>query len=145
MGRHTHCSSIAMGIAMSKPKTQVLCVDGDGAAIMHMGSLVTLGQAELHNLKHVLINNAVHDSVGGQPTGARGVDFPAIARACGYKTSWRVSQAEEIGPALETLKESQGPCFLEIQALPGAREDLGRPTTTTIENKNAFMGLLEQQ
>merc|ERR1719350_1392600 len=106
---------------MSKPKMQVLRVDGDGAAIMHMASLVTLGQAKLHNLKHVLVNNAVHDSVGGQPTGARNVDFPAIARACGYKNSWRVSQAEEIGPALEILKESQGPCFLEIQALPGAR------------------------
>jgi len=139
-----HCSSIAMGIALSKPKTQVLCVDGDGAAIMHMGSLVTLGKAGLTNLKHVLINNAVHDSVGGQPTGAKDVDFPGVASACGYKSSWSVSNAADIPAALQRLKDIEGPAFLEVKVLPGAREDLGRPTRTTSENKEAFMDMLQR-
>jgi len=144
VGSMGHCSSIAMGIALSKPRTQVLCVDGDGAAIMHMGSLVTNGGSGLHNFKHVLINNAVHDSVGGQPTGANAVDFPAIAQACGYKKSWSVCQAEQIDGALEELRQSSGPCFLEIKVLPGAREDLGRPTTSTAENRDAFMNMLDR-
>merc|ERR1719343_1115003 len=139
-----HCSSIAMGIAISKPKTQVLCIDGDGAAIMHMGSMVSLGVSGLKNLKHILINNAVHDSVGGQPTGGENVDFAKIARGCGYKSASTVTQAAEIDAALQKLKETEGPAFLEIQVLPGARADLGRPTTTTHENRAAFMEMLER-
>jgi len=142
VGSMGHCSSISLGIAASKPNVQVLCIDGDGAAIMHMGSIVTVGKSGLTNLKHVLVNNAVHDSVGGQPTGGQGVDFPAIARACGYRAAEKVSEAAEIGPALQRLKDEDGPYFLEIQALPGARADLGRPTTTTHQNKDAFMGML---
>lgn len=142
VGSMGHCSSIALGIALSKPRAHVLCIDGDGAAIMHMGAMVMVGKVAVPNFKHILINNAVHDSVGGQPTGADGVDFPAIARGCGYRTAARVAQATEIGPALVQLREQEGPCFLEIQALPGARADLGRPTTTTYQNKEAFMEML---
>jgi len=142
VGSMGHCSSIALGVAIAKPHEDVLCIDGDGAALMHMGSLATAGKVGLRNFKHVLINNAVHDSVGGQPTGAAELDFAAIARACGYKEAKRARSAAEIREALKELKDGQGPYFLEIQALPGARADLGRPTTSTFQNKDAFMGLL---
>lgn len=142
VGSMGHCSSLAMGIALAQKDRQVLCVDGDGAAIMHMGAFATagtLGTKHLPNFKHILINNAVHDSVGGQPSGAATIDFVAIARASGYQSTRIVSVGEEIKAALQQLKDEPGPAFLEIRALPGARADLGRPTTSTTENKEAFM------
>jgi len=142
VGSMGHCSSIALGIAMAKPQTQVIAVDGDGAAIMHMGAFATAGKSNLKNYKHILINNAVHDSVGGQPTGAGNVNFSAIALACGYKNATCVAAANDISVALQRLNEQDGPAFLEIQALTGARADLGRPTTTTYQNKDAFMKML---
>jgi phosphonopyruvate decarboxylase len=145
VGSMGHCSSIALGIALSRhPDKQVLCVDGDGAAIMHLGGFATAGLSGMKNFKHILINNAIHDSVGGQPTGAKDIDFPAIARACGYRTAMSVSTIEEIEGALPKLREEDGPVFLEIRALPGARADLGRPTTTTVENKQSFMSMLSR-
>jgi len=142
VGSMGHCSSICLGVALSQPQKRVICIDGDGAALMHMGAFATMGKAGLPHLKHVLINNGVHDSVGGQPSGANLIDFPAIARACGYRAAASVSAADEIDSALESLKESQGPSFLEIRSLPGARVDLGRPTSTTHQNKMSFMSAL---
>mmetsp|Transcript_44007 Transcript_44007/g.113775 ORF Transcript_44007/g.113775 Transcript_44007/m.113775 type:complete len:463 (+) Transcript_44007:77-1465(+) len=142
VGSMGHCSSIALGIALSRPNRQVLCVDGDGAAIMHMGAFVTAGKTKLTNFKHILVNNAVHDSVGGQPTGSECMDFPLVARACGYASSASVSSEGELVAALQRLRSEEGPSFLEIRALPGARADLGRPTTSTYENKEAFMRML---
>lgn len=144
VGSMGHCSSIALGIAMAKPHRQVLCIDGDGAALMHMGAFATAGKSCLRNFKHILINNAIHDSVGGQPTGAHSIDFPAIASACGYRAAESVCAADEIEPALRRLRELDGPNFLEIKALPGARADLGRPTTTTWQNKDAFMAMMKR-
>lgn len=143
VGSMGHCSSIALGVAFSKPGQNVLCIDGDGAALMHMGALATVGKSGLKNYKHILINNAVHDSVGGQPTGAQDIDFVNIARACGYREARRASSSSEVREELVRLKETDGPYFLEVQALPGARADLGRPTTSTIQNKTAFMELLK--
>eukprot|EP00932_Pfiesteria_piscicida_P004657 SRR837773.1456.p2 GENE.SRR837773.1456~~SRR837773.1456.p2 ORF type:complete len:257 (+),score=68.81 SRR837773.1456:89-772(+) len=145
VGSMGHCSSIALGIAISKPHVQTVCVDGDGAAIMHMGAMVTSGKADLVNFKHVLINNGVHDSVGGQPSGGGTVDFTAIAKACGYRVAESVSQAHEVTEALQKMKDSEGPYFLEVQSLPGARADLGRPTTSTYQNKDSFMAMLGRQ
>jgi phosphonopyruvate decarboxylase len=143
VGSMGHCSSIALGIAMSRRADQpVLCIDGDGAALMHMGAFATVGAMGSKNFKHILINNAIHDSVGGQPTGAEKIDFCAIALACGYSSAAVATTADEINAALEKLRSEDGPCFLEIRALPGARADLGRPTTTTVQNKEAFMGEL---
>ncbi|CAJ1395364.1 unnamed protein product [Effrenium voratum] len=143
VGSMGHCSSIALGVALARPQ-EVLCIDGDGAGLMHMGAFATIGNSGLRNFKHVLINNAVHDSVGGQPTGSVNIDFPGVARACGYKEAMRARGAHEVREALRKLKDTPGPCFLEIQALPGARADLGRPTTSTHENKDAFMDLLRE-
>jgi phosphonopyruvate decarboxylase len=142
VGSMGHCSSIALGIALAKPEKQVLAVDGDGAAIMHLGAFATAGKSENANFKHVLVNNAIHDSVGGQPTGCDAVDFPAIALASGYKAAEVVSAPSEIEAALQRLRDNDGPRFLEIRVRPGARSDLGRPTTTPIQNRDGFMEML---
>lgn len=89
VGSMGHTSSIALGVAMQKPKRQIFCLDGDGSVIMHMGAMATVGQSNLDNFKHIVINNGAHDSVGGQPTDAgnhEDFSFSKIAQGCGYKT-----------------------------------------------------------
>lgn len=140
-----HCSSIALGIAMAKADRRIICIDGDGAALMHMGAFATVAKCRLPHFKHILINNAVHDSVGGQPTGGESIEFTTVARACGYLHAESATTQEEIVTALRRLKDSIGPAFLEIRALPGARADLGRPTTTTIQNRDMFMRKLRSE
>jgi phosphonopyruvate decarboxylase len=139
VGSMGHSSKIALGIALAKPNRQVYCFDGDGAVIMHMGSLAIIGCHGPKNFKHIVFNNGAHDSVGGQPTVGFDIDIPAIAKACGYKAAWKAETSSEITQKMELLKKAQGPALLEILVNKGARKDLRRPTTTPIENKNAFM------
>lgn len=141
-----HASQIAMGIALQKSARPVYCLDGDGALLMHLGSLAIIGSSGLKNYKHIVINNGAHDSVGGQPTVGFSVDIPAIAKACGYDWAESVSDKDAIEDALQTLREKEnGPALLEIRVNKGARKDLGRPTTTPIENKLEFMRFLESE
>jgi phosphonopyruvate decarboxylase len=125
---------------MQTPDRRVICIDGDGAVLMHLGSLAIAGTTGPSNLTHLIINNGSHDSVGGQPTVAREIDFPAIANACGYAKSDAVSTLAELDKALANSKDSNGPTLVEINVRSGARADLGRPTISPVENKNAFMG-----
>ena len=142
VGSMGHSSQIALGIALAKPNINVYCLDGDGALIMHMGSLAIIGDQAPKNLKHVVLNNGAHDSVGGQPTAAFNMDIQAIARACGYSSALQAETREEIVSKISELKAVKGPSLLEIKVNKGARKDLGRPTTTPIENKEAFMKFL---
>ncbi|XP_074617354.1 phosphonopyruvate decarboxylase-like isoform X1 [Acropora palmata] len=144
VGSMGHASAIALGIAQFRPKRQVFCLDGDGAALMHMGALATIGQRDVPNFKHVLLNNGCHDSVGGQPTCGRSdsFNFLGVAKACGYKTVMRAEQREEISEAVKFLRGLDGPVFLEIRTNKGGRKDLGRPTRTPIQNKMDFMHFL---
>ena len=144
VGSMGHSSQIALGIALAKPNKNVYCLDGDGALIMHMGSLAIIGEQAPQNLKHVVLNNGAHDSVGGQPTAGFRLDIPAIAKACGYKTVLQAETREDIAQKINELKFSGGPSLLEIKVNKGARKDLGRPTTTPIENKEAFMKFLSR-
>ena len=139
-----HASAIATGIALNKNRRQVFCLDGDGAAIMHMGAMATIGQNGSSNLKHIIINNGAHDSVGGQPTDAASdsFSFTKIALGCGYKQAFEVHEEADIKAAVKHLRESSGPCLLEIKCNPGYRKDLGRPTRKPIENKSDFMHFL---
>jgi len=143
VGSMGHASQIALGIALAQPDTQVFCLDGDGALIMHMGSLAIIGTQRPRNLKHVIINNGAHDSVGGQPTAGFDIDIPALARACGYTVALRAETRDELITQLDTLRTSQGPSLLEVRVNKGSRADLGRPTTTPIENKEDFMKFLQ--
>jgi phosphonopyruvate decarboxylase len=143
VGSMGHSSQIALGIALRKPDRDIYCFDGDGAVLMHMGSLAIIGSQKPANFKHIVFNNGAHDSVGGQPTVAHNIDLPAIARACGYNRVLRAETSEEIRDQMKFLKESEGPSLLEIKVNKGARKDLGRPTTTPVENKTAFMANLK--
>lgn len=138
-----HASQIALGLALAKPEAPVYCMDGDGAVLMHMGSLAISGTSGLANFKHVVVNNGAHDSVGGQPTAAFAIDLPAVAQACGYRWVRSSGEVGEIGALLEELVATTGPALLEIKTNKGNRPDLGRPTTTTHENKAQFMAFVQ--
>jgi len=139
VGAMGHTASIAMGVARAQPGRHVVCMDGDGSVLMHMGSLAIIGQSGLSNLVHVVINNGAHDSVGGQPTAGFDVDLIGVARACGYTQALSVSEPGEVKSALERLSGSEGPVLLEIRVNKGARDDLGRPKSSPVENRDALM------
>lgn len=144
VGSMGHSSSIALGIALAKPERKVFCFDGDGAFIMHMGAITNIGDLAPKNLVHIVFNNGAHESVGGQPTLGFGIDIPEIARACGYRHAETVSTDDDIKKALATALGSEGPALIEIKVGINSREDLGRPKTTPIENKDAFMKFIEK-
>jgi phosphonopyruvate decarboxylase len=144
VGSMGHASAIALGIAVSKPSKNVVCFDGDGAMLMQMGNMATVGMSGCKNFKHVINNNLAHDSVGAQPTGVESVDIPACAQAMGYTwTAYAETEEEAEAKFAELMKHNDGPGLLEIRVRPGARKDLGRPTTTPIQNKDAFMEFLK--
>lgn len=142
VGSMGHASQIALGIALGRPEQEVYCLDGDGAALMHMGGLAIIGQSRVENLVHIVLNNGAHDSVGGQKTVGMDIRLTDIANACGYKTTLFVSNADELKDALTCLENCPRPAFLEIRVRKGARADLGRPTTSPLENKRALMKFL---
>ena len=144
VGSMGHASQIALGIAMAKPDRKVWCFDGDGAAIMHMGSMAIVANKAPKNYVHVVFNNGAHDSVGGQPTVGLKIDLPAVAKAVGYKNAFSVEIKEYLTELLGKVKSQEGPVLLEIKVKKGNRKDLGRPTTTPIQNKEALMNFLQK-
>nr|MBP3598625.1 phosphonopyruvate decarboxylase [Eubacterium sp.] len=144
VGSMGHSSSIALGIAFHKIGNKVWCIDGDGAALMHMGSMAVIGANKPANMVHVIINNGAHETVGGMPTVGATVNFVDIAKACGYPNAVCVSTMEELDAQLCKAKASDSLYLIEVKCSIGAREDLGRPTTTAIENKQMFMNYLRE-
>lgn len=144
VGSMGHSSSIALGIALQKPEKKVWIIDGDGAVLMHMGSMALLGTNAPKNVVHVVINNGAHETVGGMPTVAREIDLEKIAEGCGYGKTVSVSNAEALECALREAKTYDGLSFIEVKCAIGARDDLGRPTTTAKENKEGFMEQLRR-
>lgn len=145
VGSMGHSSSIALGIALNKPHTRVWCIDGDGAALMHMGALAVIGASKPRNLVHLVLNNAAHESVGGMPTVAGQIDFVVLAKACGYPLAMSVADTDGLTAALETVKRERCLTLLEVKTAIGSRPDLGRPTVSTAENKRAFMAYLQSK
>lgn len=144
VGSMGHASQIALGIALSNKDKDVYCIDGDGALLMHLGGLAIIGNQETKNFRHILINNGAHDSVGGQETVGFKIEILAIAKACGYKQCYSCSSKAELLDLSEKITTVEGPVLLEIKVKKGARKDLGRPTTTPIENKESFMKFLDE-
>ena len=146
VGSMGHASQIALGIALAQPERRVWCFDGDGAAIMHMGSMAIVANKAPKNYVHVVFNNGAHDSVGGQPTVGLKIDLPAVAKAVGYKATFSVdnkgSLIEQLSIFNSQLSICEGPVLLEVRVKKGNRKDLGRPTTTPIQNKEALMDFL---
>eukprot|EP00754_Rhynchopus_humris_P046474 Rhum_TRINITY_DN600_c0_g1::Rhum_TRINITY_DN600_c0_g1_i1::g.1960::m.1960/K09459/E4.1.1.82; phosphonopyruvate decarboxylase len=151
VGGMGHCSMIAAGIALQKPDKEVYVIDGDGAAIMHLGGFATVGglatqRGSLKNYKHIVLNNGAHDSVGGQPTVGFDVCFTSIAKNAGYKVIGQgiVESKADLKAGLEEMSKTEGPCVLEVRINKGARKDIGRPTKTPVENKEALMDFLSK-
>lgn len=143
VGSMGHASQIALGIAMEKKDRRVYCFDGDGATLMHMGGMAIVASKRPENYVHVVFNNGAHDSVGGQPTVGHAIDLPAIAKAVGYREARCVETRADLQCALKAMAGEQGPVLLEVRVRKGNRKDLGRPTTTPIENKEALMKFLK--
>ena len=143
VGSMGHSSSIALGVAVNRPEQRIWCIDGDGAVLMHMGAMAVVGANRPKNLIHIVINNAAHETVGGMPTVAGQIDLTAVAKACGYPNAVCVDSFEELDRELEAAKDRKELSLIEVKCSIGAREDLGRPTTTALENKQNFMEYLK--
>lgn len=139
VGSMGHSSSIALGIAAMKDEKKIWIIDGDGSALMHMGSMALLGSVSPNNIVHIIINNSSHETVGGQPTVAKDIDFVKIADGCGYSNAIKVYDFDSLDKALCEAKSRNDLSLIEVKCAIGAREDLGRPTTTARENKESFM------
>lgn len=142
VGSMGHSSSIALGIALQQPQRKVWIIDGDGAVLMHMGSMAVLASQNPGNIVHIVINNGAHETVGGQPTAMANVDVVTVAKGCGYPNAVSVDSFEALDAALAQAREKNELTLIEVKCAIGARDDLGRPTTTAQENKQAFMEFL---
>jgi phosphonopyruvate decarboxylase len=143
VGSMGHSSSIALGVAINKPEAKVWCIDGDGAILMHMGAMAVLGAISPKNMVHVVINNEAHETVGGMPTVMNKIDLVAVAKACNYPFAVCVDNYDDLDRELERAKKCNKLSLIEVKCAIGARDDLGRPTTTTLENKQNFMNYIQ--
>lgn len=139
VGSMGHASMIALGIALERKDRRVYCLDGDGAAFMHMGAMPFIAGQKPSNYIHILFNNDAHESVGGMPTGIAGTDYSKIAGACGYVHSFLVTDMDALKQVLQEIKTLNGPVFLEIKTALGSRANLGRPKEQPQDNKRQFM------
>lgn len=144
VGSMGHSSSIALGFAMQRPDKKVWIIDGDGAMLMHMGAVAVIGSMKPKNIIHVVINNGAHESVGGQPTVMDKVNLIQIAKACSYAHAVSVDDWESLDRVLATVNKCNEMSLIEVKCAIGARNDLGRPTTTARENKAVFMEWLDK-
>ena len=142
VGSMGHASMIALGIAQRTTKN-VYCIDGDGSAIMHLGNMSSVGQSNRNNYIHILLNNAAHDSVGGQPTLAGKIDLSEVASACGYKSVKTVNNAKDIELNINNFFNLDGPHLLQVKICKGSRSDLGRPKSSPAENKKLLMSTIK--
>ncbi len=142
VGGMGHCNQIALGIAMQKPDKNIVCIDGDGAALMHLGALGIIGDISPKNLMHIVINNGSHDSVGGQPTIGFKISFSEIAKKLGYKECLTFQNHKELKNYLLEKTQFNGPVLIEVLVNKGARSNLGRPKSSPLENKNNFKDML---
>lgn len=139
VGSMGHASSIVLGLALTTPEKKIICLDGDGSLLMHMGAISLIGQSNMKNIIHIILNNGAHDSVGGQPTVALDLNLPAIFYACGYKKCISIDKLDLVSSSLSSLIKEDGPTMLEIQVSKGFRNNLGRPESSPLNNRISFM------
>ena len=145
VGSMGHAAMIALRIAAEKPQTRVWCLDGDGASLMHLGALPVIGKRCPSNLVHVIVNNGAHETVGGMPVCGGSMDIPALASAAGYPSVFSADSESSLQAVLDdALPGAAGPVLIEVRCACGSRPDLGRPTTTPVDNRDAFMRFLQK-
>ena len=140
VGSMGHAGMIALGMAQAQPQRTVWCLDGDGAALMHLGALAVEAQQRCPNLIHVLLNNGAHESVGGMPVAGGTLRFAPVAQALGFETALTVHTHAALREALPRVRSAAqiAPCFVEVLLVQGSRDNLGRPTQSPAENLRAL-------
>jgi len=134
-------SGMALGVALNTT-APVVVLDGDGAALMKLGTLATIGAYKPGNLLHIVLDNGVHDSTGGQPTVSSTVDFAGIAIACGYHFAINCSSLEGFESAFQIASEREGPALIHVRIAPGSMDKLGRPTVAPADVARRFKDFL---
>jgi phosphonopyruvate decarboxylase len=133
-------SGVALGVHLGADGSRPVAVlDGDGAALMKMGTLATIGTAAPRRFVHVIIDNEAHESTGGQATVSGGIDFATIAAGCGYRTIWRADSPEALEAAIAEAVACDGPNLVHVKVAIGSAPDLGRPGLSPVEVKEQFM------
>ena len=145
VGSMGHASMIALRIAEEKKRRKVWLLDGDGAMMMHLGALPLIGRRKPGNLIHVVINNGAHETVGGMPVCSGALNIGDLARASGYPYVFYADSPDGLSSVLTELNDCGGPVLLEVRCACGARQDLGRPTTTPLQNRDAFMDFIRSE
>ena len=138
VGSMGHALMIALGAAMERPERTVWCLDGDGAAVMHLGGMRLAAGLGCGNLIHVVMHNGAHESVGGMPVAGGTRDFAPLAESMGYPSVFRAESEEALAETLPRLLAGAGTRFLEIRTALGSRPDLGRPAVSPRENLAAL-------
>ena len=141
VGSMGHASQLALGISHHKKNQIVICLDGDGSALMHMGSLATIGAKSKNKFLHILLNNSCHASVGGQPTTNTSVDFCSVASSCGYQSTESTDNVKGIVDFMNN--DLSFPAFLEVKISNKVPDSLSRPKSNLIERKNMFMDCIK--
>ncbi len=144
VGGMGHANMIACQLAKRLPGRRIICLDGDGALLMHLGNMAVIGEQAADNLIHICLNNGAHESVGGMPTGAPGLKFYEMAQKAGYRRVLQVQNGQELQEVLPVIRRERTLTFLEIAVSLGAREDLGRPKETAKENRKSFMDRVKE-
>ena len=135
-------SAIGLGICLARPTQPVVVLDGDGAALMKLGSLATIGYYRPANLLHVILDNESHDSTGGQATSSPVVDFAQLAAAANYRNAISLESRADLAEAIKRLRREPGPTLVHVKIRPGSPKSLGRPTVKPHEVKERFMQFL---
>jgi phosphonopyruvate decarboxylase len=143
VGGMGHASMIAFGIARKSPK-RVLCIDGDGAALMHLGNMAFIGKQNPENFIHICLNNDAHESVGGMPTAAPNFKYAQAAKVCGYPNVFEIKTESEFGSLVNDFSNLKGLAFIEIKVTNTSRDDLVRPKESALENAIGFMEALKK-
>lgn len=145
VGAMGHLSSIGLGMAVGAPNKRIVVFDGDAAAVMHMGSLATNGRYQPQNLIHIVLNNGVNESVGGQKSSGQVIDLTSVARACKYNTvETFVSTKEELQSAVKELDAQCGLAFIDVHVRQGIRKDMPKLGINHKEAKEALMKYLNR-
>lgn len=145
VGGMGHASSIAMGIKLAGHHNKVFLIDGDGAFLMHMGASASIGTSNINNFMHVILDNGCHESVGGQKTISRSINLELISKGFGYHSYFKASNRHELEQIMNNQRNSKDLTMLHVMINASARSDLGRPTSSPIQNKNMFIKLLKQK
>ena len=144
VGSMGHVSSVALGMAIAQPDKKIVVFDGDAAAVMHMGSLATIGRYQPKNLIHIVLNNGVNESVGGQPSAGQVINLTSIAKACGYTVSIYVEKRKNLKTVIDLLTDSGKPVFIDIHVRQGIREELPKLSIDYREERDALMWYLKK-